>query len=159
MPAIDTIDSITIQATPEQVYRTVLDYPRMNQWFAPYHCKLIEGDEVIEGARIEHIIGAPPLLVVNRFVRTVQRTTPGRSIEETYDEGDLVGTGTWRFEPADTTHSTTASFHCQVKSRTLPLHLSFALTGARAHNVVYGRLLAALKRHCERTRRPGEELA
>ena len=151
MPSIDTTDSIEINAPAQKIYRTVINYPMMNTWLSWYHCRLIQGERVEEGARIEHVVGKPPWLIINRFIRTVQRIVPGERIEETYDEGDLIGTGVWRF--IEKGQTTTASYHCAVRANTLSVHLAFLLTRSAGHNVVYGRLLRALKTHCEKDER------
>ena len=146
MTSADSIH-FEINAPAQMVYETVLNYPQMNTWFPLYHCRLIEGEQVAQGARIEHVIGKPPRLVFNRFIRTIQHIVPGETIAETYDEGDLIGTGTWRFEQNGPL--TTASFHCAVSANTLSLHLSFLLTRSAGHNFVYRKILKALKAHCE----------
>lgn len=149
MPLIDSLDSIEIHAPAQDVFHVVRDYPRFHEWFPIYHCRLVEGEKVEEGARIEHRIGMPPSLVFTRFVRTIRRIVPGERIEETYDEGDLTGTGVWSFQQqADTT---TASFHCKAKSVALSLHISFLLTGALGHKMVFRKLLRALKKRCEKS--------
>lgn len=150
MPLIDSIDSIEIDAPARDVYEVVLDYPRFHEWFPIYRCRLLEGDKVKEGARVEHKIGVPPYLVFTRFVRTIRRVVPGERIEETYDEGDLTGTGVWSFTQQGET--TGASFHCTVKSVALSLHISFLLTGSLGHKFVFRKLLQALKKRCEERR-------
>ena len=153
MPLIDSLDSIEIHAPAQDVFRVVLDYPRFHEWFPAYHCRLLDGDEVQEGARIEHTIGMPPYLVFTRFVRTIRRIVPGERIEETYDEGDLTGTGAWSFQQKGET--TIASFHCRAKSVALSLHISFFLTGSLGHKMVFRKLLQALKRRCEEKKAAG----
>jgi uncharacterized protein YndB with AHSA1/START domain len=148
MSFIDTVDRIDIRAPKQHVYEIVSDYPAITNWFPIYHCRLLDGNEVREGSRVEHIVGKPPYAVVNRFIRTVHRMVPGERLEETYDEGDLIGDGTWSFDESN--GITTTAYHCAVRANTLPLRWTFKLTGSVGHNVVYGRLLAALKRHCER---------
>jgi hypothetical protein len=73
---------------------------------------------------------------------------PGERLEETYDEGDLIGTGTWTFD--ERKGITTAAYHCAVRGNTLSMRIAFKLTGSVGHSMVYRRLLAALKKHCER---------
>ena len=151
MPSIDTTDSIEINAPAQVIYNTILNYPMMSTWLPWYQCRLIQGEKVEEGSRIEHVVGKPPWLVVNRFIRTVQHIVPGEKIEETYDEGDLIGTGVWRF--VEKGQSSRASYHCAVRANTIMLHLAFLLTGSAGHNVVYGKLLKALKIYCEKDER------
>ena len=146
MSGIDTTDSIEIAAPPERVFETIINYPAMHTWFGGYRCDLLDGETVEVGSRLQHTIGKPPL-VVNRFVRTIQAIDPGARIEETYDEGDLVGKGTWTFTPKG--DGTVASFHCAVRGNTLPMRMAFKLTGPIAHNVVYAQILKALKKRCE----------
>jgi uncharacterized protein YndB with AHSA1/START domain len=148
MSSIDTVDRVEIRAPKQRVYDVVSNYPAITGWFPVYHCRLLEGSEVREGSRVEHILGKPPHLVVNRFIRTVHRVVPGERLEETYDEGDLVGNGTWTFDERN--GITTAAYHCAVRGNTPSMRLAFRLTGNFGHKWVYRRLLAALKRHCEK---------
>ena len=145
MPSIDSIDSVQIEAPREHVYDVIRDYPNMHTWFSKYRCKLTQGDTVEEGSRVQHQVNA--LGATTRFVRTVHKLVPGERIEETYDEGDIVGKGVWTFEEQD--GWTTASFHCQVRSNSLLGHIGFAIGGELAHKLVYRGLLAALKIKCE----------
>lgn len=148
MSSIDTVDRIDIRAPKQRVYDIVSNYPAINSWFPIYQCRLLDGTEVREGSRVEHILGKPPYAVLNRIVRTVQRMVPGERLEETYDEGDLIGNGTWTFDEHN--GITTAAYHCAVSGNTRSMRMTFKLTGSFGHNLVYGRLLAALKKHCEK---------
>lgn len=147
MSCIDTVDRIDIRAPKQRVYDVVSNYPAITSWFPIYRCRLLDGTEVREGSRVEHILGKPPYAVLNRIVRTVQRMVPGERLEETYDEGDLIGRGTWTFDEHN--GITTAAYHCAVRGNTRSMRMTFKLTGSFGHNLVYGRLLAALKKHCE----------
>jgi uncharacterized protein YndB with AHSA1/START domain len=129
MPSIDTVDSLEIDAPAQALFDIVLDYPRMHEWYPRYHVEVIGGGK-------------------SRFTRTIQRIEPPKAIEETYDDGDLVGRGRWAFE-ALSENSTCVSFHCQVRSNRLLMHIGFALGGERGHNMVYQQLLAALKTRAE----------
>ena len=148
MPSIDTVDSLEIQAPAERLFDIVLDYPRMHEWYPRYRVEVIGGGEVVEGARLRHELSPPGAPVKSRFIRTIQRIEPGKAIEETYDDGDLVGRGRWEFEPLPGDR-TRVSFHCQVRSNRLLMHLGFAIAGERDHNRVYQELLAALKARAE----------
>lgn len=145
MPAINTIDSVQIEAPAQRVFDVIRDYPKMHTWFRSYRCELIEGDVVQEGSRVRHHVEA--LGAKTQFVRTVRSIVEGERIEETYDEGDIVGRGTWTFEEQD--GWTTASFHCDVRSNSLLNHIGFFIVGELAHKMVYRGLLAALKIRCE----------
>jgi len=148
MSSIDTVDRIDIRAPKQRVYDVVSNYPAITSWFPIYRCRLLDGTEVREGSRVEHILGKPPYAVLNRIVRTVQRMVPGERLEETYDEGDLIGNGTWTFDERN--GITTAAYHCAVRGNTRFLRLTLKLTGSYGHNMVFRRLLAALKKRCER---------
>lgn len=145
---MQAVDSIDIDATPERVFNTVLDYPNVHTWFSGMRCTLITEGEIGEGSRIAHTFYAPLLELPTRFVRTIRRLEAPSFIEETYDEGALVGTGMWTFArlPSGLTRATYA---CTVRSNDLATHVGFALSGATLHKVSYARLLAALKRNCE----------
>ena len=149
MPSIDTRDSIDIQADARKIFDVIIDYPRMHTWFPMYRCELIDANAkagVGEGSRLRHALGPSPF-VMRRFVRTVRKIVPGRRIEETYDEGQLRGTGVWTFEPQG--KATKVTYHCAVHSQGLMMHVGFVLTGAKGHNLVYQKLLRALKKRCE----------
>ncbi len=148
MPQFETIDQLVIRARPEALFDTILDYPHMQDWYPRYRVSVRGGGDVVEGARLDHELAAPGSPVKSRFVRTVQRIDRPRSIEETYDGGDLVGTGRWTFEPTDE-GLTRVSFWCDVRSNTWLMHLGFLLAGERGHNMVYQEILAALKKHHE----------
>jgi len=148
MPSIDTVDSLEIDAPAQALFDIILDYPRMHEWYPRYHVDVIGGGEVVEGARLRHELSPPGSPIKSRFSRTIRRIEPGKAIEESYDDGDLVGQGRWEFEPlgADRTR---VSFHCQVSSNRLLMHVGFLIAGEKGHNMVYQELLAALKERAE----------
>ena len=148
MPSIDTVDSLEIDAPARQLFDIVLDYPRMHEWYPRYRVEVIGGGDVVEGARLRHELSPPGSPVKSRFTRTIRRIEPPGTIEETYDDGDLVGRGRWQFE-ALSEGATRVSFHCQVRSNRLLMHIGFALGGEKGHNMVYREILAALKARAE----------
>jgi hypothetical protein len=148
MPSIDTVDSLVIRASAQTLFDTILDYPRMHEWYPRYRAEVIGGGPVVEGARLSHELSPPGSPVKSRFIRTIQRIESGKSIEESYDDGDLVGRGRWELESVGP-DETRVSFYCQVRSNRLLMHIGFALGGERGHNMVYQELLAALKERCE----------
>lgn len=156
MPEFETIDRIEIQATPESLFDTILDYPRMHEWYPRYRVRVQGGGEVAEGARLDHELAAKGSPVRSRFVRTIHKIDRPTSIEETYDGGDLVGKGRWSFEPLGN-GATRVSFWCHVHSNTWLMHLGFLLAGERGHNQVYQDLLAALKARHESRSTGGEK--
>lgn len=148
MPSIDTVDSLEIDAPAKKLFDIVLDYPRMHEWYPRYRVEVIGGGDVIEGARLRHELSPPGSPVKSRFTRSIQRIEPPSTIEESYDDGDLVGRGCWQFDVL-AEDRTRVSFHCQVRSNRLLMHIGFALGGERGHNMVYQQLLAALKARAE----------
>jgi uncharacterized protein YndB with AHSA1/START domain len=148
MPSIDTVDSLEIRAPAQLLFDTILDYPRMHEWYPRYRVEVIGGGEVTEGTRLHHELSPPGSPVKSRFTRTIHRIEPPKSIEESYDDGDLVGRGRWVFESVSP-DTTRVSFYCQVRSNRLLMHIGFALGGERGHNMVYQEVLAALKARCE----------
>jgi uncharacterized protein YndB with AHSA1/START domain len=153
MPSIDTVDSLVIHAPAQALFETILEYPRMHEWYPRYRVEVIGDGEVAQGTRLRHELSPPGSPVKSRFTRTIQRIEPGKAIEESYDDGDLVGLGRWEFETLGPSE-TRVSFHCQVRSNRLLMHIGFALGGERGHNMVYQQLLAALKAHTENTAKP-----
>jgi ribosome-associated toxin RatA of RatAB toxin-antitoxin module len=148
MPSIDTVDSIEIRAPAQALFDIVLDYPRMHEWYPRYRVEVVGGGDVVEGSRLRHELSPPGAPIKSRFTRTILRLEPPRAIEESYDDGDLVGCGRWEFD-ALAEESTRVSFHCQVRSNRLLMHIGFAIGGERGHNMVYQELLAALKTRAE----------
>jgi ribosome-associated toxin RatA of RatAB toxin-antitoxin module len=148
MPSIDTVDSLEIQAPAKVLFGIVLDYSKMHEWYPRYRVEVIGGGTVAEGTRLRHELSPPGVPVKSRFSRTIQRIESPKSIEESYDDGDLVGRGRWAFD-ALSEDSTRVSFHCQVRSNRLLMHVGFLLGGERGHNMVYQELLAALKVRAE----------
>ena len=150
MPSIDTVDSLEIEAPAQKLFDIVRDYPRMHEWYPPYRVEVIGGGDVVEGASLRHELSPKGSPVKSRFTRTIQKLEPPKGIEETYDGGDLVGRGRWVFEPLSESR-TRVSFHCQVRSNRLLMHIGFLLGGEKGHNMVYQDLLAALKARAEAT--------
>ncbi len=148
MPSFDTVDSLEIPAPAQALFDIVLDYPRMHEWYPRYRVELIGGGEVVEGARLRHELSPAGSPVKSRFTRTIQRIKPPSAIEESYDGGDLVGSGRWEFE-ALTPDSTRVSFYCRVRSNRLLMHIGFLIGGERGHTMVYQELLAALRTRAE----------
>jgi ribosome-associated toxin RatA of RatAB toxin-antitoxin module len=147
MPSIDTVDSLEIQAPAQALFDIVLDYPRLHEWYPRYRVEVIGGGPVAEGTRLAHVLSPKGSPVKSRFTRTLQRIEAPKAIEETYDDGDLVGRGRWEFD-ALSPERTRVSFHCKVRSNTLLMHVGFALGGERGHNMVYQELLVALEQRC-----------
>lgn len=144
MPSIDTVDSLVIDAPAQVLFDTILDYAHLHEWYPRYRVEVIGGGPVKEGTRTRHELSPKGSPVKTRFERTIQKIEPGRSIEESYDAGDLVGRGRWSFEP-EGDGRTKVSFHCQVRSNRLLMHVGFAIAGEKGHNDVYQELLAALR--------------
>jgi ribosome-associated toxin RatA of RatAB toxin-antitoxin module len=149
MPKLDTVDFLEIDAPAEALFAIILDYPRMREWYPRYVIDVIGEGPVQEGSRLRHELAAPGAPIKSRFTRTIVTLDPGRSIEETYDDGDLIGRGRWEFEPI-TESRTRVSFYCQVRSNRMLMHLGFLLGGERGHNMVYQEILAALQAHVSR---------
>ena len=146
MPKLDTVDSLEIEAPAETLFAVILDYPRMREWYPRYVVDVTGGGPVQEGSRMRHELSPAGSPVKSRFTRTIVAIDPGRSIEETYDDGDLVGKGRWEFEPI-TESQTRVSFYCQVRSNRMLMHIGFLLGGERGHNMIYQEILAALQTH------------
>ena len=144
MPRLETVDSLEIGAPAKTLFDIVLDYPRMHEWYPRYRVELIGGGDVVEGARLRHELSAAGSPFKTRFTRTIRRIDSPNMIEETYDEGDLVGRGRWVFE-ALAPNTTRVSFHCDLGSNNLLMHIGFLLGGKKGHNAVYQQILAALK--------------
>ena len=148
MPSIDTVDSLEINAPAQDLFDLILDYPRMHKWYPRYRVEVIGGGEVVEGARLSHELSPPGVPIKSRFTRTIQRIDAPSTIEESYDDGDLVGRGRWEFVALGA-DATRVSFYCQVRSNRLLMHLGFAVAGEKGHNMVYQELLAALQTRAE----------
>lgn len=148
MPSIDTVDRLEISASAQRIFDIVLDYPRMHEWYPRNRVEVIDGGDVVEGARLSHVLSPPGSPVKSRFTRTIQRINPPDTIEESYDGGDLIGSGRWEFEAVSEV-ATRVSFYCRVRSNSLLMHIGFALAGEKGHNRVYQQILAALKARAE----------
>jgi uncharacterized membrane protein len=146
MPSIDVVDQITIHAPAELVYKVIINYNSIDQWFPMMHCKVLDGRTIKEGSKVKHTFGYG-LMKMSSSTRRIDTLTPYTSIEESYIEGDLIGTGAWYFNEHN--GKTTVGFHCKVKSNTPMSHLSLGIAGTYGHSMVYEQLLKALKKHCE----------
>ena len=94
---------------------------------------------------LAHELGPAGLPLKVRFTRTIQKLEPPKFIEETYDDGALVGRGRWTFEPLSE-NRTRVSFHCAVRSNALIMHLGILFGGEKGHNDVYQEILKALEK-------------
>ncbi len=148
MPSIDTVDRLDIRASAQALFDIILDYPRMHEWYPRYRVELIGGGDVVEGARLRHELSPSGSPIKSRFTRTIHRIEPPKAIEESYDDGDLVGRGRWVFD-ALAPDATRVSFYCQVRSNRLLMHIGFMIGGEKGHNMVYREILAALKARAE----------
>ena len=97
MPKYDVTDEAIIDALPMDVYKAILDeYAGVTNWWAPILEFKLRGDIPIDhdGATGDMTSkGAKCSFKVTKIAE-------GKSIEMDI-AGDLVGTGTWTFEPAD----------------------------------------------------------
>jgi uncharacterized protein YndB with AHSA1/START domain len=148
VPSMDTVDSMVIGAPAAELFDIILDYPRMRDWYPRYRIDVIGGGAVEPGARLRHELSPKGSPVKSRFTRTIQKVDRPTSIEETYDDGDLVGEGRWEFEGVGA-DGTRVSFYCKVRSNRWLMHVGFLLGGQRGHNMVYQQILAALKEKAE----------
>lgn len=147
MPAIDVVDDIVINAPPSVPFKLVFDYLDWNTWNPIYRCELVEGQAVGEGAVLSHRYGYPPL-ILSSFLRRIDRVVENERLEESYIDGDLVGTGVWMFEDLGN-GSTRVAYDCKVRSNRFLSHIALALGGTKGHSDVYQKLLAKMKELCE----------
>ena len=97
MPKYDVTDETVIDSSPMEVYKAILnEYAGVTNWWMPILEFKLRGDTPIdhEGAMGDMISkGAKCYFKVTKIEEA-------KSIEMDIS-GDLVGTGTWTFEPAD----------------------------------------------------------
>jgi len=146
MATIEAKDSIDIHCRPEEVFAVVANYPGWRQWFPNYHCEWLDPNGLKEGSSVSHRYQSLGL-TLSSFTRRIDRIVPGQRLEERYIDGDLEGTGQWRFERLD--DGCRVSYSCRVTAQHWFPRLSFRLFGAYSHHQVYRALLKALKDHCE----------
>ena len=92
-------------------------------------------------------IGLEKKRVLSQFIRRIDRIEEGQRLEESYIEGDLLGTGVWTFIAEG--EGCRVAFNCTVKGNTFGAKLGIWLTGAKLHNKFYQNLLTHLKAHLE----------
>jgi hypothetical protein len=63
MPRFQTTDHLDIHAPAQQLFATMLDYPRFHEWYPPYRVEIEGSGEVVEGARLNHVLSAKGSLV------------------------------------------------------------------------------------------------
>jgi uncharacterized protein YndB with AHSA1/START domain len=102
MPKIDRLDEAVIDAPPMEVYKAILnEYAGVTHWWMPYLEYKLEGDMPIDR---EGAIGIMTFHYSKRASSKssfkVAKIVEAKSIEIEY-AGDIVGTGTWTFEPTD----------------------------------------------------------
>ena len=146
MSSIDCIDEIEIHAPIEAVFEAVKDYPNWTQWNPAYKCELLNTQDVVEGSEIRHQYGYKPFLLSD-FIRRIDKIDSPDRLEESYISGAIVGKGTWHFKESN--GRTKAAFHCQVKGNNGLSRMTFRLSGASSHKVVYAGILKKLKSFCE----------
>ena len=146
MSSIDCIDEIEINASAEKVFEAVKDYPNWTRWNPSYKCELLNTQEVVEGSEIRHQYGYKPFLLSD-FVRRIDKIDSPERLEESYISGAIIGKGTWHINESN--GRTKVAFHCQVKGNNGLSRMTFKLSGARSHKVVYAGILRKLKNYCE----------
>lgn len=146
MPRIQALDEIEIHVPAEIVFNVVSDYENINSWLPIYSCKYLNGATLHEGLKVYHQYGKPPF-VLSRFTRVIDKFIPNDTLEESYIDGDLRGSGKWLFKKTD--NGTRVSYECDVTSQAWFGHITFTLFGKNAHSNVYKPLLQKLKAHCE----------
>ncbi|MFB3888619.1 MAG: hypothetical protein ACE14S_03945 [Candidatus Bathyarchaeia archaeon] len=102
MPRIDRLDEVVINAPPMVVYKAVLnEYAGVTHWWMPYLEFKLRGDLPIdrEGA-IGDMIFHFSKRASSKSSFKVAKIVEAKSLEIEY-AGDIVGTGTWTFEPTD----------------------------------------------------------
>ena len=143
MASISVIDDTYIEATPQAVFDIISDYGRMNEWFDQCRCTVLNNDTIKPGSLIRHEVGAKRVLT--RFTRRIDKIDKGKRIEESYIEGDLIGTGVWSFTPEGS--GTRVAFDCRVKGNSLMSNFGLLLTGSKMHSVFYQDMFKSLKTH------------
>jgi hypothetical protein len=97
MPKYDVTDEAVIDSLPMVVYKAVLDeYAGVTNWWTPILEFKLRGDSPIDH---EGAIGDMTSKGAKCSFK-VTKIAEGKSIEMDIT-GDLVGTGTWTFEPTD----------------------------------------------------------
>lgn len=143
MASISVIDEAYIDAAPVAVYAVITDYANMNNWFVQCKCTLAAGDTIHEGSLVHHEVGEKRVLT--RFTRRIDKMEQNVRIEESYIEGDLIGTGVWTLTPEG--DGTRLAFDCRVKGNSLMSNFGLLLTGSKMHSKFYQDLFAALNAH------------
>jgi uncharacterized protein YndB with AHSA1/START domain len=101
MPKIDVTDEGVIDAPPMAVYKAILnEYAGVTHWWLPFLEFKLKGDLPIdrEGAIFEMKGNSKGMRPISAKMTKIVET---KSIEYDMFAGDLVGTGTWTFEPVD----------------------------------------------------------
>ncbi len=116
MPKIDVTDEGVIDAQPLVVYKAILnEYAGITHWW-PMTVYKLRGD-----VPIDHVGAISDAAAGNRWVTVrasfkVTKIVEAKSIEMEI-AGDVVGTGTWIFEPTD--GKTKVQYQFQVKTNKL----------------------------------------
>ena len=145
MATMTAIDDMYIAATPARAFATIAAYNGMNDWFPEYQCQIIDADSISEGCLVRHRVGKKRAL--SQFIRRIDRIEDGQRLEESYIEGDLLGTGVWTFTAEG--DGCRVAYDCTVTANTFGAKLGIWLTGAKLHNKFYQNLLTHLKAHLE----------
>jgi len=118
MPKIDRLDETVIDASPIEVFKAVLnEYAGVTQWWMPYLEYKLKGNMSIDH---EGAIGEMTFHFSKRASSKssfkVTKIVEGKSLEVEYS-GDIVGTGTWTFEPTD--GKTKVQYHSNSRTNSL----------------------------------------
>ena len=143
MASISVIDEAYIQAPPATVYAVITDYAYMNSWFAQCACTVESDAPIAEGTLVHHAVGEKRVLT--RFTRRIDKIQQNQRIEESYIDGDLIGTGVWTLTPEG--YGTRLAFDCCVKGNSLMSNFGLWLTGSKMHSKFYQDLFSALNAH------------
>ena len=156
-----SIDSIVIERSAAIVFG-VLSMYRFQEFCPEYHIEPIEESGGYEGSsstaeremiwiltagmRLRHAV--TNMGVTTRFIRRIDSIVANESIQETYEEGDLLGRGEWRFQSISP-EQTQVKYECTVTANAFLVKVGIFFTGNSLHRKFYQHLLTSLKNHVE----------
>jgi|GEM_PF-3438588 len=137
-----TKDRLFIEADPDEVYNTLLDFNNRHLWWKTNRARLLNEGEAKEGAHVA-ITGRHWIFPVH-FLMRIRKLEKGRLIRLEAEKGPIRGICEWQIEPKERGAWVCLAWE-GVRPNGVAAKLLFAMTGDRKHSQHAALGLAGLK--------------
>jgi uncharacterized protein YndB with AHSA1/START domain len=150
MPKIDATNGSIIDSLPTEVYEAILnEYAGVTNWWMPDVESKLRGEIPIdrEGAIVDITLHLGKR-ITSKMTATMTKIVEAKSIEYNV-AGDIIGTGTWTFEPTD--GKTKIQYHLKGKTNRLLATLASPFVNIeKGHSEMMQRGFNALNTHLKK---------